>query len=165
MMFRRRANVRVENYTSAKWEAINATFSSGTSETYLTDEVASKGSLQFLGVQRSFSTFTGTAGVFTYSILNKEGQHWKTLAVMWDVPFDYNIWGSNYWNIKVLNKKRVPATRTLFWQMRNSVAGEPVKGEDQWKEVITDDFIFKGCMTSNSNSKVIIKVYDGTTNS
>ena len=48
--------------------------------------------------------------------------------------------------------------------MRNSVAGEPVKGEDQWKEV-TNDFIVKGCITSNGNSKVIIKVYDGATNS
>ena len=42
--------------------------------------------------------------------------------------------------------------------MRNSVAGEPVKGEEQWKEVVTNDFIVKGCMTSNGNSKVIIKV-------
>ena len=163
-MFKRRANIRVENYTSTKWEALNAVFSSGTSETCLPDEVVSlKGSLQFLGVQRSFSIFTGTAGVFTYSILNGEGQHWKTLAVMWDVPFDYNIWGSNYWNIKVMDKKQARATNTLFWEMRNSDS-QPVNGDelDGWKEKTTDDFFTRGYMTSNSNSKLTIKVYNST---
>ena len=160
MMFKRRANITVENHTSVKWEAINAEFSSGTSETYLPDVIDPQGgSLQFMGVQRSFSAFTGTAGIFTYSILNQEGRHCKTLAVIWDVPFDYIIWKSNYWNVQVIDRSKVLATRSLFWQLRNR-GGDRVKGGDQWREISTNNFFCKGCMTSNSNSKLIIKVYD-----
>ena len=162
-MLRRQANIIVENHTNTKWEALKAAFSSGTSETCLPDEVLSNGSLQFLAVQRSFSIFTGTAGVFTYSMLDEQSEHGKTLAVMWDVPFDYNIWRSNRWNIKVMNEKQKLATRELFWIMRSG-REQPVKGDelDGWKTKRTNGFIVKGCMTSNSNSKLVIKVFNDT---
>ena len=114
--------------------------------------------MQFLGVQRSFSLFTGTAGVFTYSIHNEEGQHSKTLAVMWDVPFDYNIWKGNFWNLKVYDEQQKRATHALFKKLWIS-EGRPVKGEDNYEEFVTNSFRVKGCMTSNSNSKLIIKLY------
>ena len=161
-MLKRRVNIRVENHTNVKWTAINAAFSSGTSDTFLPDEIAPSGAVQFLGVQRSFSIFTGTAGVFTYSILSEDGSPWKTLAVMWTVPFDYNIWRSNFWNVKVYDTKEMLATRVVFKQMWRR-EGEPVKGEDNWKEFkLNDEFTAKGCMTSNSNSKLIIKVYENS---
>ena len=161
-MFKRRANIRVENHTVTKWTALNAVFSSGTSETYLPDDIAPTQAVQFLGVQRSFSLFTGTVGVFTYSIHNGEDEHWKTLAVMWDVPFDYNIWRGNYWNVKVYGTQEKRATLALYNELWKS-EGRPVKGEDNYEEFVTDSFRVKGCMTSNSNSRLIIKLYDNST--
>jgi len=169
-MFKRRAEITVENHTNVRWTAINAIFRSGTSETCLPDEVTPNGALKFVAVQRPFSIFTGTCGAFTYSIPNGSGEPWKTLAVMWVVPFDYNLWRSNYWNVMVLDGKQVPASRELFKKMWKRI-GEPLKGQDDWKEtrkeistedwsVTRSEFISKGCMTSNSNSKLIIKVYN-----
>ena len=157
-MLRRRANIEVHNNTRYRWEALNAAFSSGTSESVLPIDVAKNAVVRYAGVQRSFSIFTGTAGVFTYSILD-DGNHWKTLAVMWDVPFDYNIWKSNYWNAEVKQNTNVRATRDLFWQMRNR-SGNPTRGEDQWRELASHNFIIKGFMSSNSKSELTIIVSD-----
>ena len=156
-MFKRRATIEVHNKTKFKWEALNAAFYSGTSESVLPGDVAKDDIVKYTGVQRSFSIFTGTAGVFTYSILNDDGKHWKTLAVMWDVPFDYNIWKSNYWNVQVTDNTCVPASCDLFRRLRNPT-GDPVKAEDRWKQLLIDNFTIKGCMSSNSNSKLTIIV-------
>lgn len=43
----------------------------------------------------------GTAGVITYHL----GDRNSTLAIMWSVPFDYNIY-SNWWNIKIYDGHR-----------------------------------------------------------
>ena len=102
--------------------------------------------------------------MFTYSILNGEGEgegdseNCKTLAVMWDVPFDYNIWKSNFWNVKIYEIKQ-QATVALFREMRYR-EGQPFRGADDYHNFEMDSFRGKGCMTSNSNSRLIIKLYD-----
>ena len=78
---------------------------------------------------------------------------------MWDVPFDYNIWKSNHWQVEVKNNNNVLAICELFWKLRKHPA-DPIKGEDQWEESSTEGFTIKGCMTSNSDSKLTIIVSD-----
>ena len=155
-MFKRRATIEVHNKTKFKWEALNAAFSSGASESVLPGDVMKDEIIKYTGVQRSFSIFTGTAGVFTYSILDDDGKHWKTLAVMWDVPFDHE---GNYWNIREIGTINEPASHDLFWRLRNHEAN-PVKGEDGWKQLSTANFTIKGYMSSHSDSKLIIIVSD-----
>ena len=168
-MFKRRANIEVHNKTRFKWEALNAAFSSGTSVSVLPADVLEDQTIAYTGVQRSFSIFTGTAGVFTYSIhADNDSRHWKTLVVMWDVPFDYNIWGSNYWNAQITDGTSVSANLDLFWRLRNRHGGDPIKGQDQWRQLSTslstDNFTIKGCMSSNSDSKLTIIVSDSYNN-
>lgn len=53
------------------------------------------------------------------------------------------------------NTQEMPATRDLFKQLyRRDHEEGPISGEDNWKEITTDDFTVKGTMTSNSNSKL-----------
>lgn len=155
----RRVEIEVKNETKFRWKGLKAAFSSGTSESHIPHDVGKNQSIKFTGVQRSFSLFTGTAGVFTYNILDDENKDWKTLVVMWDVPFDYNIWKSNRWQVEVKKDKNVQATRQLFRKQRKHPA-DPKKGEDQWEEFSTDEFNIEGCMTSNSDSKLTIVVKD-----
>ena len=50
---------------------MHASFNSGTAETVLPPDVATDETVIFTGVQRSFSIFTGTAGVFTRIALSR----------------------------------------------------------------------------------------------
>ena len=154
-MLKRRATIEVHNKTRYVWQALNATFSSGTSQSVLPANVVENEIVEYTGVQRSFSLFTGTAGVFTYSILNNNGQHWKTLVVMWDVPFDYNIWKSNYWNARVTDRAmNDPANLDLFWRLRNRRTADPVKGADQWHQLASDNFTIKRLYVIQQRFKV-----------
>ena len=76
---------------------------------------------------------------------------------MWDVPFDYHIWKSNYWNVEVNGNIQVNADRNRYRALRKS-PGDPTRGEDQWRQFTTGNFHVKGCMSSNSNSKLTIIV-------
>ena len=92
----------------------------------------------------------GAAGVFTYYI-----EAWKkTLAIMYSVPFDYNLF-RNWWNVKLYSGRREADNKT-FSDMDGS---DRVKGDNTWHTKKLDSGVsVKGAMGSTGQSELEIKV-------
>ena len=92
----------------------------------------------------------GAAGVFTYYIPVLG----KTLAVMYSVPFDLNLF-SNWWNVKLYSGRR-EADKKTFSDMDGS---DRVKGDNTWHTIkLVSGVSVMGAMGSTGQSKLEIKV-------
>ena len=92
----------------------------------------------------------GAVGVFTYYIPALD----KTLAVMYSVPFDLNLF-SNWWNVKLYSGRR-EADKKTFSDMDGS---DRVKGDNTWHtKELGSGVSVKGAMGSTGQSKLEIKV-------
>ena len=92
----------------------------------------------------------GAVGVFTYYIPALD----KTLAVMYSVPFDLNLF-SNWWNVKLYSGRR-EADKKTFSDMDGS---DRVKGDNTWHtKKLGSGVSVKGAMGSTGQSKLEIKV-------
>lgn len=92
----------------------------------------------------------GAVGVFTYYIPALD----KTLAVMYSVPFDLNLF-SNWWNVKLYSGRR-EADKKTFSDMDGS---DRVKGDNTWHtKKLGSGLYVKGAMGSTGQSKLEIKV-------
>lgn len=74
--------------------------------------------------ERDISTFTktygkarGAVGVFTYELFNPSKKHTEIMAVMFSVPFDYNLY-SNWFAVGIFNKDK-SCDDTLYDEMYN----------------------------------------------
>ena len=127
------------NETPYKWEALNTYFVSGTSESVL-PEFVTKGNVGlYTAKKRTGPVATGSVGVFAYYMKDAH----KTIAVMFSVPFDYNIF-SNWWNVKIYPGKE-RATHDVYKSMYYN---DPFKGDNGWHVKNVDGFQVKGTMTS-----------------
>ena len=149
----RKISIGVENVTGTTWTAGSESvyFESGTSDYVLPYEVKSTEALLEGFRKTSGPVARGTVGVFTYH--TSEGY---TIAVMWSVPFDYNLY-SNWWNVLALPGKEV-ANSDLFERMYSS-DGEPFKGDNEWK-IKNLDFGLKvrGAMAESGQATMEIHV-------
>ena len=96
----------------------------------------------------------GAVGVFTYYIRDLD----KTLAIMYSVPFDYNLF-RNWWNVK-LYSGRQETNKQMFSDMEcsNKVEG-PFKGDNTWYiRNLGSEFSVKGAMGGTGQSKLMITV-------
>ena len=127
------------NETPYKWEALNTYFVSGTSESVL-PEFVTKGNVGlYTAKKRTGPVATGSVGVFAYYMKDAE----KTIAVMFSVPFDYNLF-SNWWNVKIYPGKE-RATHDMYESMYYN---DPIQGDNGWHVKNVDGFQVKGTMTS-----------------
>ena len=96
----------------------------------------------------------GAVGVFTYYIPVLD----KTLAVMYSVPFDYNLY-RNWWNVK-LYSGRLEASKNTFRDMYRSDKVEgPFKGDNAWHtRHLGPGLSVKGAMGSTGQSELEIRV-------
>ena len=97
----------------------------------------------------------GAVGVLTYYIPVLD----KTLAVMYSVPFDYNLY-RNWWNVK-LYSGRLEASKKTFREMYRSdkVERGPFKGDNTWHtKKLGSGLCVKGAMGSTGQSKLEITV-------
>lgn len=58
----------------------------------------------------------GSVGVFTYDLSHNEYQTTKKMAVMFFVPFDYNIYDYNYFAVGICDKY-IPCDYNLYSEM------------------------------------------------
>ena len=94
---------------------------------------------------------TGAVGVMAYCIPNI----YQTLAVMFSVPFDYNLYG-NWWNVKLLHGYD-RADYNMFYEMY--YRGSPFRGDDAWhSRNLGYGLKFSGSMSSSGTPTLEIHV-------
>ena len=94
----------------------------------------------------------GAVGVFTYYIKGLN----KTLAIMYSVPFDYNLY-SNWWNVKLYSGRK-EATKEMFNEMYRSQS-KPFKGDNGWHtKDLGSGLSVNGAMASPGQTRLEIKV-------
>ena len=87
---------------------------------------------------------TGAVGVLTYHIPGLG----KTLAVMFSIPFDYNLY-SNSWDVKLYSGKK-EADQKMFEDLNY---GSPFKGSNKWQERnLGSGLKIRGCMASSGHA-------------
>ena len=133
----RKIAIGIVNETPYKWEALNTYFVSGTSESVLPEFVTKGNVALYTAKKRSGPVANGSVGVFAYYM---KGAH-KTIAVMFSVTFDYNIF-SNWWNVKIYPGKE-RATHDMYKSMYYN---DPFKGDNSWHIENVNGFQVKGTM-------------------
>ena len=92
----------------------------------------------------------GAVGVLTYNIPDL-GQ---TLAVMFSIPFDYNLY-SNWWGVKLYSGKK-EADQKMYEDL---YYGSPFKGNDKWQERdLGSGLKIRGCMASSGQTVLELHV-------
>lgn len=92
----RKVALGIDNESTSKWEDPFVYFRSGTADETLPYYVENGKAVLYGPRKTDGSVATGAVGVLTYHIPQKDA----TLAVMWSVPFDYNLY-QNWWNVKM----------------------------------------------------------------
>ncbi|XP_066030192.1 DELTA-stichotoxin-Hcr4a-like [Pocillopora verrucosa] len=82
---------------------------------------------------------TGSVGVVTYYTQGAD----KTVAVMFSVPFDYNLY-SNWWDVKIYNGMK----RATYDMYEDMYYNHPYQGDNGWHTKYANGFQVKGTMTS-----------------
>jgi len=100
--------------------------------------------------QRNGPVTTGVVGVLTYYIPDKH----KTLAVMWSVPYDYNLF-KNLWNVKLYNGN-IEANRGIYKELYYKARPFPAGG---WRtKLLGVGLKCRGFMSTSGNAELKIKV-------
>ncbi|XP_064815477.1 DELTA-sagatoxin-Srs1a-like [Oncorhynchus masou masou] len=118
--------------------------------------------------KRDVSTFTKTAGtargavgVFTYELFNPSNNNdTEIIAVMFSVPFDYNLY-SNWFAVGIFNNCKL-CDQTLYHEMYNSVERKFVRGEGDGSSITYkgDHVTIKASMSCGSSAVMKVEVCD-----
>ena len=121
----------------------NVYFKSGTSDLPLPERIEGGQTMLWGARKDSGPVATGTTGVFTYSV--NDGTY--TLAVMWSVPFDFNLY-SSWWNVKMYSGRKY-ANKALYKEMYKSAQH---KGDNAWHgpKDIGQGYTVKGSLAKSS---------------
>ena len=95
-------------------------------------------------------TATGVVGVLTYYIPGKQA----TLAVMWSVPFDYNLY-QNWWNAKLYSGEQ-KANNAMYDDLY--YYADPFKANGWHTRNLGYGLKFRGSMSSSGKSTLEIHV-------
>lgn len=101
--------------------------------------------------RKTSGTATGTGGVLVYYIPSKK----ITLAVMWYVPFDYDLY-QNWWNVKLYNGKR-SADKSMYEDLY--YYNSPFKPNGWKHRELGSGLSVSGSMTSSGEATLEIEVY------
>lgn len=147
----RKITIGINNETGFKWEALSVYFDSGTSDVILPEYVLS-GQAALYGARKTAGPVaTGAVGVLSYYIADLD----KTLAIMFSVPFDYNLY-DNLWNIKLFSGKK----RADYDMHKNLYHGtDRFKGDDSWYERnLNSSCKIRGAMSSSGKATLNVSV-------
>lgn len=147
----RKIAIGIANETASTWEALNVYFQSGASDVILPEYVEKDQAALYDARKTTGPTATGSVGVIAYYMKDAN----QTLAVLFSIPFDYNLY-SNWWDVKVYSGKK-----KADYDMYNELYyGDPYKGNDEWQsKPIGGGFTMKGIMTSAGSSKMQLSIY------
>lgn len=147
----RKIAIGIDNESTFQWQQGRLYFRSGTGEEILPNSVENGKAVLYAARKSKGPVLTGVVGVLTYFIPDK----YLTLAVMWSVPFDYNLHPSNYWNVGLYNGKKRPnhdMYKDLYYHAHPFKAGA-------WEtKYLGGGLKCEGFMTPPGNAKLKVKV-------
>nr|C5NSL2.1 RecName: Full=DELTA-actitoxin-Aas1a; Short=DELTA-AITX-Aas1a; AltName: Full=Bandaporin; Short=Cytolysin bp-1; Flags: Precursor [Anthopleura asiatica]BAH80315.1 bandaporin [Anthopleura asiatica] len=146
----RKIAIGVENQSGKSWTAMNTYFRSGTSDVVLPHSVPSGKALLYDGQKTRGPVATGVVGVFAYAM--SDG---NTLAVMFSIPYDYNLY-SNWWNVKTYSGMK-RADQSMYEDLYYHAS--PFKGDNGWhSRNLGYGLKCRGFMNSSGAAKLEIHV-------
>lgn len=146
--------IGIANETPYKWSGMSPYFRSGKPGSNMIPEFV-KSKEAALPDTKPTGEARGNVGVLTFFIPRDN----KTVAVMFSVPFDRNLY-INWWDAKVYRGKKEADHDMYFSAYYNH---NPFKGEDGWHEKHLDDgYSVKGIMTSGGQCKMKVKIFKST---
>ena len=146
----RKIAIGIGNGTPYRWQALNTYFYHGTSDVIL-PEYVKEGKAGLYTARKALGPVArGVVGVFTYYM---EGAD-KTVAVMFSVPFNYNLY-SNRWDVSIYRGKK-RASREMYESMYYH--SNPFEGDDGWHTKPADGFQIKGVMTSGGECVLELRI-------
>lgn len=117
--------------------------------------------------ERDISTFTktygkarGAVGVFTYELFNPSKKHTEIMAVMFSVPFDYNLY-SNWFAAGIFDNCKI-CDKTLYDEMYNSTERKFVRGEADGSSITYkgNDVTIMASMSNSGSAVMKVEVCD-----
>ncbi|XP_065903966.1 DELTA-sagatoxin-Srs1a-like [Dysidea avara] len=145
----RKIAMGVFNGTDSKWKKGSVYFGSGASDVIIPYKVDVRKCFTYGARKTLGPVATGAVGVIAYNMDDGD-----TLAIMFSVPFDYNLY-NNCWNVKIYNGHQ-EANSTMFNEMYNKQSY--FVGNDTWEsKKLNDKYMVEGIMTSSSES--ILQIY------
>uniref|UniRef100_W5KPN9 Uncharacterized protein n=1 Tax=Astyanax mexicanus TaxID=7994 RepID=W5KPN9_ASTMX len=109
---------------------------------------------------KTASTATGSVGVMTYQILTNDRRCIGELAIMFSVPYDYNL----YENVFALGifKKNTECDETLYNMMYSNVCAEfrREKGIGSSMTHTGGNILLKGTMSPQAQSVMKVELWD-----
>lgn len=113
------------------------------------------GSAQFAKIA---GTATGSVGVFTYDMTRDEEN--KKMAIMWSVPFDYNVY-SNWYAMGIYDDSNRTCDSLLFKEMyyhKNSQSFSRYQSDNRSETYQRDNVRIKCKMTNCCEPTLIIDI-------
>ena len=148
---KRKIAVGVINHTETEWKPIGTYFKSGTSDGVLPERVPPKKGFVYSARKTVGPFATGVVGVFT---INVRPSNPITVAVLFSVPFNYNIY-QNWWDVQAFEGELRPDSKLY----RNMYKGKPSKGDNGWHEKdIGFGLKARGAMSSSGSPTLQIHI-------
>nr|D2YZQ3.1 RecName: Full=DELTA-thalatoxin-Avl1b; Short=DELTA-TATX-Avl1b; AltName: Full=Cytolysin Avt-II; AltName: Full=Hemolytic toxin Avt-2; Flags: Precursor [Actineria villosa]P0DL55.1 RecName: Full=DELTA-alicitoxin-Pse1a; Short=DELTA-ALTX-Pse1a; AltName: Full=Cytolysin PsTX-20A; Short=Pstx20; Short=ptx20a; Flags: Precursor [Phyllodiscus semoni]BAC45007.1 PsTX-20A [Phyllodiscus semoni]BAI70364.1 hemolytic toxin [Actineria villosa] len=146
----RKIAIGVDNESGLKWTALNTYYKSGASDVTLPYEVENSKALLYTARKSKGPVARGAVGVLAYKMSSG-----NTLAVMFSVPFDYNLY-TNWWNVKIYDGEK-KADEKMYNELYNN--NNPIKPSIWEKRDLGQDGLkLRGFMTSNGDAKLVIHI-------
>ena len=148
----RKVAIGIANETPYDWQAIGLYFESGTSDDVLPPDVLPEEAAIYGARKTAGPVATGAVGVLCYYV----PQMYKSVCVMFSVPFDYN-WYSNWWNVKIY-QGRANVGASIYEDMYND---DPFKGDDKYHSKYLGHGLNlkRGCMSSSGTAALQIVIH------
>ncbi|RGB37297.1 Sea anemone actinoporin [Rhizophagus diaphanus] len=147
----RKTVITIKNHSKQILDKHSVYFYSGTSDWGIPGPVSNGEGLVWGTRKTAGSVATGTVGVFVYHIKDQN----QSLAFMWSIPFDYNIY-SNWWSIIVYDGL-VEANDDLYREM---YYGSPKKGDSQTYEGdLNFGWRYEGTMGHSGTPIIVVDIY------
>ncbi|PKY20529.1 fragaceatoxin C [Rhizophagus irregularis] len=149
--FARKTVITIKNHSKQILDEHSVHFYSGTSDWAIPGPVSNGEGLVWGTRKTAGPVATGTVGVFVYHVKDQN----QSLAFMWSIPFDYNIY-SNWWSIIVYDGF-IEANDDLYREMYYN---SPNKGDSQtYKRDLNSGWRYEGSMGNSGTPIIVVDIY------
>ena len=149
----RKCAMAVVNQTNSTWTSKGIYFNSGNSNAVLPETVKNNEALLYAAKKKTGPYATGTSGVLTYQMPGN-----KTLAIHWNVPFNFVVY-KNVWNVHVYPEDK-KAYHDLWKELHGTRGDKAVRGDGSWHDLkVSEGYVARGSMASTGSAALEIRIF------
>ena len=149
----RKCAMAVVNQTKSTWTSKGVYFNSGNSDAVLPETVKNNEALLYAAKKKTGPYATGTSGVLTYQMPDN-----KTLAVHWNVPFNFVVY-KNVWNVRVYPGDK-QANHDLWKELHGTRGDMAVGGNGNWHQLkVGEGYVARGSMANTGSAALQIRIF------